>query len=104
MLTERNSNARTHAMGLLTTLAVGVALLAVGMGAPLPAQASSAPFVSTWDTRIVTPTSSAANQIRLPLVDGGDYNFTVSWGDGTTSQVTSPTDSDRGHTFAAPGV
>jgi len=47
-------------------------------------------FISTWDTRkTVSGVSSASNQIRLPLVSGGSYTFTVNWGDGTSTNVTS---------------
>jgi hypothetical protein len=40
----------------------------------------------------------------LPLVSGGTYDFTVTWGDSTSSVVTSHDDSDATHTYEAPGT
>ncbi len=58
-------------------------------------------FVSTWDTRIASQTES--NQILLPLEDTGQYDFTVDWGDSSTSDITSGTDPEKLHTYAASG-
>ena len=68
------------------------------------ASATTSAFISTWDTTatISDPTSTADNQVRLPLVAGGAYDFTADWGDGTTSEVTSADDPDATHTYAAP--
>ena len=57
-------------------------------------------FISTWDTRNTTTGSSASNQIRLPLVSGGSYTFTVNWGDGTSTNVTSYAQIYSGETVA----
>ena len=35
------------------------------------------PFISTWKTDNISAGSSQANQIKLPLMAGGVYNFTV---------------------------
>jgi surface protein len=59
-------------------------------------------FVSTWDTT-KTGTSNS-NQITLPLVSGGTYNFTVDWGDGSTNTITTYNDSNITHTYAASGI
>lgn len=68
-------------------------------------------FISTWDTtKTVAGVSSASNQIRLPLVSGGSYTFTVNWGDGTSTNVTSYAQIYSGetvartHTYTNPGV
>lgn len=42
--------------------------------------------------------------ISLPLVPGGNYNFTAHWGDGTSSEITSHDDPDATHLYAAPGT
>ena len=41
--------------------------------------------------------------ITLPLPTGFNYDFVVDWGDGTTSEVDSPTDIDIAHTYAVAG-
>ena len=49
----------------------------------------STAFVSTWNTNNTSGSSSASNQIKLPLNVAGTYNFTVDWGDGTQYTNTS---------------
>ncbi|MEI6624097.1 MAG: BspA family leucine-rich repeat surface protein, partial [Actinomycetes bacterium] len=64
----------------------------------------TAAFAATWNTSNTSSGSSAANQIRLPLLNGGTYDFTVYWGDGTTSAVTAANDPDATHTYASAGT
>ncbi len=47
---------------------------------------------------------NAQTDATLPLVSGRPYNFTVYWGDGTSSEITSAVDSDRTHTYASAGL
>ena len=56
------------------------------------------PFTSVWRV-------AAGNlQVQLHLKAGATYNFTVDWGDGTsTGQVTSSSDPDATHTYASAG-
>ena len=54
-------------------------------------------FVTTWRT------TGANESITLPLIAGHVHNFTVAWGDGSTSVVTAHNDADRIHTYAAAG-
>ena len=61
-------------------------------------------FESTWDTTKTSFQSSDENQITLPLDDGGDYDFTVDWGDGSTSRITSWNSPDKTHTYQNPGT
>jgi surface protein len=61
-------------------------------------------FVSTWNTLSISTGSSTASQIRLPLILGGAYNFTVNWGDGTSSSITSWNQADVTHTYATAGT
>jgi hypothetical protein len=44
---------------------------------------NSVAFATTWDTTLTSGGSSASNQIQLPLVPVGVYDFIVDWGDGT---------------------
>ncbi len=54
-------------------------------------------FVSKWRV-------SEGEQIALPLVENGNYDFVVNWGDGTKSHITSWDQSDKYHTYAKAGV
>lgn len=45
------------------------------------------PFVTSWTTSN-TGGVTATNQIALPLVSNGQYNFTAFWGDGTNNTIT----------------
>lgn len=71
-------------------------------------QYDKAPFITTWDTRITGGTggtaASAENQIKLPLVADGTYNFNVDWGDGRIDNITSYDQAERTHTYRTPGV
>ena len=60
-------------------------------------------FTSEWDTTKVTTGSSADNQITLPLVRSGTYDFTVYWGDGTSSDITEWDSAEKTHTYDSPG-
>lgn len=64
----------------------------------------STAFISTWDTNNTTPSSSASNQIKLPLDSGGFYNFTVDWGDGTSDLITSWNQPETLHTYGTAGT
>ena len=64
----------------------------------------STAFISTWDTTNTTGSSSASNQIQLPLDSGGTYNFTVNWGDGTSDVITSWNQPETLHTYATAGI
>jgi surface protein len=64
----------------------------------------STAFVSVWNTNNTTGGSSGANQIQLPLNSGGNYNFTVFWGDGTSDVITSWNQPETLHTYASAGT
>ena len=55
------------------------------------------PFVSKWKI------NNDNGSIILPLREGYNYDFSVDWGDGSSSQVTSYDDSDITHTYADSG-
>ena len=61
-------------------------------------------FITVWDTRITNGNTSDSNQIRLPLVSSGTYNFNVSWGDGTNDTITSWNQAEVVHTYSTPGI
>ncbi|MBF4484370.1 MULTISPECIES: BspA family leucine-rich repeat surface protein [unclassified Flavobacterium] len=61
-------------------------------------------FVSTWKTDNISTGSSAENQIKLPLQNGGVYNFIVDWGDGTKDTITSWNQSQVTHTYSLAGI
>ncbi|MCP4523941.1 MAG: BspA family leucine-rich repeat surface protein, partial [Candidatus Gracilibacteria bacterium] len=47
-------------------------------------------FVSTWDVDI-SAGKTGVSVLQLPLNSSGSYDFTVDWGDGTTSHITDVT-------------
>ena len=61
-------------------------------------------FTTTWNTSATNWESSNSNQIRLPLYDGGDYDFTVYWGDGSSSEVTAWNSANKTHTYGSSGI
>jgi surface protein len=65
---------------------------------------NSSAFVSTWNTTLLSGGSSASNQIKLPLVSVGVYNFVVDWGDGTQDTITSWNQPEALHTYAVAGI
>jgi surface protein len=64
----------------------------------------SKPFESTWNTENLSPGSSVTKQVKLPLVVTGSYNFTVSWGDGTSSNITAWNQAETLHTYSVAGI
>lgn len=56
------------------------------------------PFVSTWQT------ATSSETVTLPLRANFNYNFIVDWGDGTNSEITSPSDPDKSHVYATPAT
>lgn len=59
---------------------------------------------------VVTPftftilTAGADDSFTLPIYDGGTYNFTVDWGDLSSSTITSYDDADNPHTYEDEGA
>ena len=79
---------------------LGVVIITGLTGCPTPAPAGT--FVSTWDTRNIESGSSGYYQVSLGLLPGGDYDFSVDWGDGVIENVTSY--SGRLHTYSVAGI
>jgi surface protein len=61
----------------------------------------STTFTSVWNTA-ETGTSNS-QQITLPLVEAGTYNFTVNWGDGNEDTVTTWNQAEVTHTYNSSG-
>ena len=61
------------------------------------------PFITTWKTDNSGGVTST-NQIRLPLVNGGVYNFLVDWGDGSQDTITSWNNTAVTHTYPSAGT
>jgi surface protein len=74
------------------------------MSASAPGNAYSVPFISTWKTDNTSTGSSNSNQVRLPLMPNGSYNFYVNWGDGTVSSIAAWNQPEATHTYAAIGT
>jgi len=60
-------------------------------------------FISTWRTTTTSTGSSASNQIKLPLVSTGVYNFIVNWGDSTEDIITVWNQAETLHTYSSTG-
>ena len=56
-------------------------------------------FITTWKTD--NTGTSNNNQITLPLVNGGTYNFLVQWGDGSEDTITTWNAAAKTHTYLA---
>ena len=74
------------------------------MGISSPGNAWSIPFISTWKTDNLATGSSASNQVQLPLIPDGSYNFLVNWGDNSISSISSWNQPETLHTYATPGT
>jgi len=61
-------------------------------------------FISVWDTSKISSGSSSSNQVRLPLVSSGTYNFLVKWGDGDQDTITSWDQAEVTHSYASEGI
>lgn len=67
------------------------------------ASISFVPFISSWRTTNTSTGSSTSNQVKLPLLNGGTYNFTVEWGDGNDDVITVWNQAEVTHTYGASG-
>lgn len=87
----------------------GVAARAVLTGSPNNwtitdgGEVVSLPFIAVWDTTENGDNPSNAT-IALPLVELGEYDFYIDWGDGNTDHITAWDQPETSHTYAAPGT
>lgn len=83
----------------VSSIGLTAGLLAGGLVTASPAAAlPTENFISQWTT------SFSNDQVGLPLVNGGAYNFSVDWGDGNSGVVTSWDDPDASHGYVNPGT
>ena len=61
-------------------------------------------FTSTWNTSKTSDGSSNSTSIKLPLENGGDYDFVIFWGDGNSSVVTEWNSTNATHDYGVSGV
>jgi surface protein len=61
-------------------------------------------FLSHWDTTKTSTGSSNSDQIHLPLVSSGTYDFVVQWGDGNNDHITVWNQAETTHTYASGGA
>lgn len=59
-------------------------------------------FITQWKTD--NPGMTEDNQIRLPTVENGSYDFTVDWGDGNSENITAWDAEAVTHTYATAGT
>jgi len=67
------------------------------------AAAGVPPFISQWKTDNAGGVSGD-DQIQLPLISSGAYNFLVDWGDGTTNYITVYNQAETLHTYSTAGT
>jgi len=65
-------------------------------------ETSSTTFITKWKTD--NQGTSENNQIKLPLVSDGTYNFTIDWGDNTSDIITIYNQNEITHTYSNPGI
>ena len=65
---------------------------------------AKADFTAVWDTTKTSTGSSAINQVRLPLISTGVYDFVVHWGDGSQDTITSWNQAETTHEYITPGI
>ena len=61
-------------------------------------------YTSVWDTTKIITGSSNNDQVKLPLIADGNYNFIIDWGDGTKDTITIWNQPEVSHTYASEGV
>ncbi|MFW9963828.1 MAG: BspA family leucine-rich repeat surface protein, partial [Candidatus Sifarchaeia archaeon] len=61
-------------------------------------------FVSDWNTTLTSTGSSDSNQVRLPLEEGGTYQFLVDWGDAHSDMIDTWNQPEVTHSYTSAGV
>jgi hypothetical protein len=76
----------------------------INPGIPGQGGASSTAFISVWNTQATVASSSANNEIKLPLISSGTYNFQINWGDGKIDTITTYNQAEVTHKYDTPGT
>lgn len=61
------------------------------------------PFIFIINTTNTSTGSTISNKFKLPLCSNGNYNFVVSWGDGSKNRILSWDDPATEHTYTESG-
>lgn len=61
-------------------------------------------FTFTVNTANTSTGSTAADHFKLPLFNGGVYDFNVDWGDGSNDDITAYNDAAADHAYASAGT
>ncbi len=61
-------------------------------------------FLSKWNTTKTCEGSSDANQVRLPLIPSGMYDFDVYWGDGNNNTIIQWDQPEACHNYTSSGI
>jgi surface protein len=61
-------------------------------------------FTSAWDSTNTSAGSSNSDQISLPLISSGTYDFVIDWGDSTSDRITSWDQAEATHTYSVGGA
>lgn len=64
---------------------------------PKTQEGSLLAFLTVWNTELGGTIGN--NQIHLPLIASGNYNFLVKWGDNTSDVITSHTNPEVTHSY-----
>ncbi|RYZ90093.1 MAG: BspA family leucine-rich repeat surface protein [Proteobacteria bacterium] len=59
-------------------------------------------FETTWQTANTGVSNSLS--VKLPLVPGGSYNFTVDWGDGVSNHISTWNAAESIHSYSTNGI
>ena len=74
-----------------------------GSGGEPPGPPEPGPSSLVWNTNTTVGSFTNSVQLKLPLVNGGTYNFTVNWGDGSEDVITTWNAACTTHTYATGG-
>jgi hypothetical protein len=61
-------------------------------------------FIATFNTANTSSGSSNSDQIKLPLISSGTYDFVVDWGDNTSDVITAWNQLELTHTYLTSGI
>jgi surface protein len=67
-------------------------------------QEETFPFTATFNTANTSTGSSNSDQLKLPLISTGTYDFVVDWGDNTTDVITTWNQAETTHTYLSSGI
>ena len=60
-------------------------------------------FNSQWNTSKTSTGSTNSTAVKLPIYDGGNYDFVVDWGDGSNDTITAWNQANATHNYSSAG-